>query len=103
MRVVGTLAGLALATGLAALVADSVAGKIAILVISAACAYAMLRIEYALFSFAITVYIVILAHAMGESAVEAVGERALATAIGIVIVALAFTVWRDRQMRVVAD
>jgi hypothetical protein len=103
MRAVGTMAGLGLATGLAVLVGDSVPANTAILVISAACAYAMLMIEYALFSFAITTYIVILAHAMGESAVEAVGERALATAMGIAVCALAFAVWRDRQLRVAAQ
>ncbi len=37
-----------------------------------------------------------LAHAVGESAVEAADERALGTAIGIAIAVLAFTVWRDR-------
>jgi Fusaric acid resistance protein-like len=99
MRIAGTAAGLALATGLAVLVAENVAANVAILTVAAAVAYAMLAIEYALFTFAITAYIVTLAHAMGESAVDAVGERALATAIGIAIVLVAFAVWRDREPR----
>ena len=97
MRVVGTLTGLAVATGLAVLVGHGVAANTAILTVTAACAYAMLMIEYALFTFAITVYIVTLAHAMGESAADAVGERALGTAIGVAIVILAFAVLRDRR------
>ena len=87
---------LAVATGLAVLVGEGVVANTAILVVSAACAYAMLTLEYALFTFAITIYIVTLSHALGESAVEAVDERGLATALGIVIVLLAFVVWRDR-------
>jgi uncharacterized membrane protein YccC len=99
MRIAGTAAGLALATGLAVLVGENVAANVAIITIAAAVAYAMLAIEYALFTFAITAYIVTLAHAMGESAVDAVGERALATVIGVAIVLVAFAVWRDREPR----
>jgi uncharacterized membrane protein YccC len=95
MRIVGTLTGLAIATGLAVLVGHGVAANVAILVVAAAVAYAMLVTEYALFTLAITIYIVTLAHAMGESAVDAVGERALGTAMGIAIVLLAFAVLRD--------
>ena len=73
------------------------AANTAILVVAAAVAYGMLLVEYALFTFGITVYIVTLAHAMGQSAVDAVGERAAGTAIGILIVMLAFAVWRDRS------
>jgi uncharacterized membrane protein YccC len=58
----------------------------------------MLAIEYALFTFGITIFIVTLSHGMGESAVDAAGERAIATAIGLAIVAIAFAVWRDREM-----
>jgi hypothetical protein len=99
MRIAGTVAGLALATGLAVLVGESVPANVAIITVAAAVGYAMLALEYALFTFAITAYIVTLAHAMGESAVDAVGERALGTAIGIVIVLVAFAVWRDREPR----
>jgi hypothetical protein len=95
MRIAGTVIGLAFATGLAVLVGEHPIPNTAILVIAAALAYAMLLIEYAVFTFAITTYIVTLSHAMGESAVQAVDERALATAIGILIVLLAFAVWRD--------
>jgi fusaric acid resistance family protein len=103
MRAVGTVTGLAVATGLALATDGHIAANVALLTITAAVAYAMLRLEYALFTFGITIYIVLLAHAMGESAVDAAGERALGTAIGIGIVILAFGVWRDRPTPVPAE
>jgi len=103
MRIVGTVVGLAVATGLTVIVGEGVAANVAILVVAAAVAYAMLAIEYALFTLGITIYIVTLAHAMGESAVDAVGERALGTAVGIAIVMLAFAVWRDRSSPLPAE
>jgi hypothetical protein len=102
MRAVGTAAGLLAATALATLTDGHVAANVALLTVTAAAAYAMLRLEYALFTFAITVYIVTLAHAMGESAVDAGGERALGTAIGIGIVIVAFAVWRERPAEIAA-
>jgi uncharacterized membrane protein YccC len=96
MRIAGTFLGLGFATGLAALIGENALANTAILTIAAAFAYAMLLIEYALFTFAITTYIVTLSHAMGESAVNAVDERAIATVIGVAIALLAFAVWRDR-------
>jgi hypothetical protein len=96
MRIAGTAAGLAVATAVAVVIGHHIAANVALLTVSAAAAYAMLRIEYALFTFAITIYIVLLSHALGESAVAAVDERALGTAIGIGIVVIAFAVWRER-------
>jgi hypothetical protein len=102
MRAAGTAAGLAAATGLALISDGHIAANVTLLTISAAVAYAMLRLEYALFTFAITVYIVILSHAVGESAVDAAGERALGTVIGIGIVVLAFAIWRERPAEMAA-
>jgi fusaric acid resistance family protein len=96
MRIAGTLVGLGFATGLAVIVGQSPLANTAILAIAAAFAYAMLLIEYALFTFAITTYIVTLSHAMGESAVNAVDERALGTAIGVAIALLGFAALPDR-------
>jgi hypothetical protein len=96
MRIAGTFLGLGFATGLAGLVGGNALANTAILTIAAAFAYAMLLIEYALFTFSITTYIVTLSHAMGESAVNAVDERAIATVIGVAIALLAFAAWRDR-------
>ena len=96
MRIGGTILGLAFATGLAVLVGENAIANTVIITITAAFAYAMLLIEYALFTFAITTYIVTMSHAVGESAIDAVDERAVGTAIGVAIALLAFAVWRDR-------
>jgi hypothetical protein len=96
MRAAGTVAGLAAATGLAAISDGHIAANVALLTIFAALAYALLRLEYALFTFTITIYIVILSHAVGESALDASDERVMGTAIGIAIVILAFAIWRER-------
>ena len=103
MRAAGTATGLAVATGLAIVIGHHIAANVALLTVTAAVAYAMLRLEYALFTFAITIYIVTISHAMGESAVDAVDERALGTAIGIGIVILAFGIWRDRPATAPAE
>jgi hypothetical protein len=96
MRAAGTVAGLGAATGLAVLSDGNIAANVALLTIFQALGYAMLRLEYALFTFTITIYIVILSHAAGESAVHASDERVVGTAIGIGIVLLAFAIWRER-------
>jgi hypothetical protein len=96
MRAVGTLAGLVLATAIAELIGRHAVANAAILTVAAACSFALLAIEYALFTTAITVYIVVLAHALGQGAFQAVDERAVATLIGIAIALLGFVVFRDR-------
>ena len=90
MRAVGTLAGLVLATGLAAVLTNDVIPTTIVLTLTAALAYALLAIEYALFTTAITIYVVLLTDTLGSDPLDAAGERALGTAIGIVIAALAF-------------
>ncbi len=102
MRVAGTACGLAAATALAVIVDHHIAANVALITVTAAAAYAMLRLEYALFTFAITTYIVTLSHAMGELAVAAAGQRALGTAIGIGIVIVAFALWRERPAELAA-
>ena len=93
MRAVGTIAGLLLATGLApALAGHPVPAAIA-LGIAAAFALALLAIEYALFTFAVTTFIVLMADVLGESALDAAGQRGAATAIGIAIAVLAILAW----------
>lgn len=95
MRAAGTFAGLALATGLVVVTDHHAVPNAVMLTIAAACSFALLAIQYALFTTAITVYIVVLAHALGQSAFQAVDERGIATVIGLVIAGLAFTALRD--------
>ncbi|HEX3173991.1 MAG TPA: FUSC family protein [Solirubrobacterales bacterium] len=63
------------------------------LTVATAFAYGLLTVQYALFTAAITTYAVLLADTLGEPALEAAGQRAAATAIGILIAAAAFLVW----------
>ncbi len=90
MRAVGTVVGLIAATGLAEALSNDVIPTTIVLTLSAACAYALLAIEYALFTTAITVYVVLLTDTLGSDPFDAAGERALGTVIGIAVAALAF-------------
>jgi Fusaric acid resistance protein-like len=95
MRAAGTVAGLVLATALAEVLSDAIIPTTIALTIAAALAYAMLAIEYALFTTAITVYVVLLTDTLGSDAFDAAGERALGTALGILVAGLAFRVFRE--------
>ena len=90
MRAVGTVIGLVFATALAELLVDDVIPVTIVLTVAAAFAYSLLAIEYALFTTAITVYVVLLTDTLGAGALDAAGERALGTVLGIIVAALAF-------------
>ena len=90
MRAVGTLAGLLLATVLAAVLTNEPVAVAVMLAIAAAIAYALLPLEYAIFTTAITVFVVLLTDSLGTPALEAADQRALATLLGIAIAAAAF-------------
>ncbi|MGZ5375578.1 MAG: FUSC family protein [Solirubrobacterales bacterium] len=92
MRAIGTLAGLLLATLLDEALGGGAVPVALCLTVSAALAYALLSLEYALFTAAITVYIVLLTDTQGYDALSVADQRALATAIGIGIAALAVLV-----------
>ncbi|HEY6551266.1 MAG TPA: FUSC family protein, partial [Solirubrobacterales bacterium] len=95
LRTVGTIVGLVIATALSEwLVGDGIAIAVA-LTIATAFAYGLLTVQYALFTAAITTYAVLLADSIGEPALHAAGQRALATAIGIAIAAAAFLIWSN--------
>jgi hypothetical protein len=94
-RAAGTVAGLVLATALAEVLSDAVITSTIVLTIAAALAFALLAIEYALFTTAITVYVVLLTDTLGASAFDSAGERALGTALGIIVATLAFRVFGE--------
>ena len=96
MRAAGTVLGLLIATPLAELIGGADLLEALAIVLAAALSYSLLAIEYALFTAAITAFAVIYAHAFGQPALAAADERAVATAIGLVICALAFAVFHDR-------
>ncbi len=97
MRAAGTVAGLAIATPLTLLTDGHDLANAAVIAVAAGFSFALLAIEYALFTTAITTFVVVLAHALGEPAVEAADERAIATSLGIAIAALSFAVWSERR------
>jgi hypothetical protein len=93
LRALGTLAGLIIATALAETVGgnDLVVGIV--LTISAALAFGLLTVQYALFTTAITTYVVLITDHLGEPALRAAGQRALGTAVGIVVAYLVWALW----------
>lgn len=99
MRAAGTVVGLVLATALAVLLGEDPVATAVVLTIAAACFYALLAIQYALFTTAITAYVVLLTDALGTSPVQAADERAVGTAIGIAVAAVAFWIWGESRRR----
>jgi uncharacterized membrane protein YccC len=53
----------------------------------------LLTVQYALFTAAIATYAVLLADTLGQPALEAAGQRAGATVLGIAIAGGAFLLW----------
>jgi hypothetical protein len=95
LRAVGTAFGLIFATALSYwLQGDGLALAVA-LTIATGFAYGLLTVQYALFTAAITTYAVLLADTLGEPALTAAGQRAGATAIGILIAGGAFLLWSN--------
>ncbi|MGH2974731.1 MAG: FUSC family protein [Solirubrobacterales bacterium] len=99
LRAIGTAAGLVVATALAEWLAGEAVAIAAALTIATAFAYGLLTVQYALFTAAITTYAVLLADSIGEAALRAAGQRALATAIGIAIAGAAFLLWPNPMER----
>jgi hypothetical protein len=93
LRAVGTVLGLILATALAETIGDLNLLVAVLLTISAALSYGLLTVQYALFTAAITTYVVLLTDTLGEPAFDAAGQRATGTALGILIAFLAFVLW----------
>jgi hypothetical protein len=93
LRGLGTVLGLIVATAIAAGFSgnDLVVGTV--LTISAALTFGLLTVQYALFTAAITTYVVLLSDSLGEAALDAAGQRASGTALGIAIAFLAFLLW----------
>lgn len=94
-------AGVALYRILGLIVATAVAETVGgddlvigiVLTVSAALTFGLLTVHYALFTAAITTYVVLLTDTLGEPAVDAAGQRASGTALGILIAAVAFLLW----------
>ncbi|MET0306114.1 MAG: FUSC family protein [Solirubrobacterales bacterium] len=95
LRAAGTAIGLVIATALSFWLEDDGIALAVALTMATAVAYGTLTVQYAIFTTGITTYAVLLADTLGEPALEAAGQRAYGTAIGIAISALAFLLWSN--------
>jgi Fusaric acid resistance protein-like len=95
LRAAGTVLGLIVATTAAKTLGASDAAVVVILTAATALALGLLTVQYALFTAAITVYVVLLTDKLGEPAWEADKLRLIGTAIGLLITFLAFVFWPD--------
>jgi uncharacterized membrane protein YccC len=93
LRAVGTLVALALATGLAILFDGAEAMIVISLSIAAWLSFGLLTVQYALFTAAITTYVVLLSDTLGEARLDAAGQRLLGTVVGIAIAYAAFRIY----------
>jgi hypothetical protein len=93
LRALGTVAGLIVATAAAETFGgdDLVVGIV--LTVAAALSFGLLTVQYALFTMAITTYVVLISTTLGEPAFRAVDERATGTVLGILIAFLAWRLW----------
>jgi hypothetical protein len=107
LRAIGTALGLVVATVAAETIGGSDAAVVAILFVAAGFCFGLLTVQYALFTAAVTTYVVLLTDTLGENAWHAADLRAIGTAVGIAIAFLAFVVWptpgekRDLLLRVI--
>jgi uncharacterized membrane protein YccC len=97
LRAIGTVAGLILATTITKSVGVDDAIVVIALTIATALTFGLLTVNYALFTAAITVYVVVLTDALGEPTWEADRLRLIGTAVGLLITFLAFIAWPDPE------
>jgi Fusaric acid resistance protein-like len=97
LRAIGTVIGLTVATAVAEAFGgeDLVLGGV--LTLAAALSFGLLTVQYALFTAAITTYVVLMSSTLGEAAFRAAGQRALGTALGILIAFLAWMSWPNSR------
>ena len=93
LRAVGTAIGLVIATVAAETLGGSEVAVVLILYLAAGCCFGLLTVQYALFTAAITTYVVLLTDTLGEGAWQAADLRAIGTAVGIAIAFLAWVAW----------
>jgi hypothetical protein len=96
LRGLGTVLGLVVATAIAEAFGGDELVVGVVLTLAAALSFGLLTVQYALFTAAITTYVVVLSVTIGEPAFEAAGQRALGTAIGLLVCWLAFVLWPGR-------
>ncbi len=99
-RLVGTLAGGVLAGIIAFFIPHSVNVEIALAILFTLCCYALIRVNYAIYSCAITLFVVFILSAAGLPEHSAIVARVLATICGGLLAAIAYTVlptWESKR------
>jgi hypothetical protein len=97
LRAAGTAVGLVIATAAAETLGGSDAAVLVILFLAAGFCFGLLTVQYALFTAAVTTYVVLLTDTLGSNAWEAADLRAIGTAVGILIAFLAWVLWPNRE------
>jgi len=93
LRALGTVLGLIVATSVGeAFVGDDLVLGV-VLTVAAALSFGLLTVQYALFTAAITIFVVVMSTTVGEGAFHAAGQRATGTVLGIAIAFLAWRLW----------
>jgi uncharacterized membrane protein YccC len=95
LRAAGTALGLVVASLLSEWLHGDEIALALVLTVATALSYGLLTVQYALFTAAITTYAVLLADTLGEPTLEAAGQRAAGTALGIAIAFAAFLLWSN--------
>jgi hypothetical protein len=93
LRALGTVLGLVVATSIAEAFGGEELVIGVVLTVAAALTFGLLTVQYALFTAAITTYVVVLSVTLGEGAFDAAGQRAGGTALGMAIAFAAFLLW----------
>jgi len=93
LRALGTVLGLVIATALAEAFAGEDLALGIVLTVAAALSFGLLTVQYALFTAAITTFVVVMSTTVGEGAIHAAGQRATGSTLGIAIAFLAWRLW----------
>jgi uncharacterized membrane protein YccC len=96
-RAAGTMLGVAVAAAIVTLGHPSDGVVLVLLVALAAAAYALFAANYALFSLTLTILVALLVEFAGGSAIGAIEDRVVDTALGGAIALAAFAVWPTRE------
>lgn len=93
LRALGTTLGLLVATSIGEAFAGDNLVLGAVLTVAAALSFGLLTVQYALFTAAITTFVVVMSTTVGEGAFHAAGQRATGTVLGIAIAFIAWRLW----------